>query len=897
MSPETSRRMDIPATLHTSLAGRYIIERELGRGGMATVYLARDLRHDRPVALKLLDPELGALLGAERFLSEIRVTANLQHPNLLPLFDSGEVDGLLYYVMPYVAGESLRARIAREKQLPVEEAVRLTTAVASALDYAHRHGIIHRDLKPENILLHEGQPLVADFGIALAVTRAAGERITQTGISLGTPHYMAPEQAAGDRVLDGRADIYSLASVCYELLTGEPPHHGATAQAVIARVLNEEPRPVRELRKTVPVHVDAAIERALAKVPADRFATAHEFAAALQGRAETYGLVATAARRAGSWTTMLPYALTAALGGVVLWQWASGRTPRAEGDRTVRFSLELDSTRLPGVARGMAFSPDGRDVAYIAVVSNGMGRVLLVRSLDDVRPRPVWQGGVQQLFFSPDGKWVGFVAGERVLKTAVTGSSPSDVARMDDQVFGASWAPSGVIVLGTMRGLMTVPAAAPTTSQPRRLTRVDTVRGERGHRWPLVLPDGNTIVFARYGPRGTLEEARLEVASLQTGESSALDVKGACPLGIVEGHLVFSNAAGEVMAVAFDSRSRRVTGDPVRVLEGLQPNAAGCVQAALSNEGSLVYQSASTRSQLVEVDARGTVRPVMSELRSYGNARYSPDGRRIAVPIRAETGPTTDISIYDIGSGTLRRLTTEGLTNDAPDWSADGQRVLFSTDRRGERELWWQPADGSGVAEPVVSARRDAVAGGELTPDGRAVVYHMGGLTTPGGGDIWWRRLQGDTTPQPLVVTRFAELNPRVSPNGQWIAYSSNESDDFGVYVRPFPGPGSRYVVSNRRAMAPAWSPDGNTVYYMTADGGINELVAARIRTTPDFAVLSRTTVVRGRFRVGPFSTQYDVAPDGIHFLMVEPVGRDAITIVHHWSAEMKARVAEAGRR
>src|SRR5213595_4280660 len=275
--------MSTPTQLSTALAGRYEIEREIGAGGMATVYLARDVKHDRRVALKVLTPELGAVLGAERFLSEIRVTANLQHPNLLPLFDSGEAAGLLFYVMPFVEGESLRARLAREKQLPVNEAIRIATAVASALDYAHRHGVIHRDLKPENILLHEGQPLVADFGIALAVSNAGGARITQTGLSLGTPQYMSPEQATGDRVIDGRTDIYSLGAVLYEMLTGDPPHTGSTAQAIIAKVLTDKPRSVRLSRDTVPRHVEAAVECALAKLPADRFATALEFIDALRG--------------------------------------------------------------------------------------------------------------------------------------------------------------------------------------------------------------------------------------------------------------------------------------------------------------------------------------------------------------------------------------------------------------------------------------------------------------------------------------------------------------------------------------------------------------------------------------------------------------------------------------
>jgi serine/threonine protein kinase/tetratricopeptide (TPR) repeat protein len=273
---------DVSDRLRSELAGRYTIERELGRGGMATIYLAYDLRHDRDVALKVMHPEVAAALGPERFLREIRVSARLDHPHILTLIDSGQTDAVLWYVLPYVRGESLRAKLAREKQLSVEEAIRIATQVASALDYAHRHGIIHRDIKPENILLHEGEAVVADFGIALAVREAGGERLTETGLSLGTPHYMSPEQATGSREPDPRSDLYSLGAVVYEMLTGEPPHTGPTAQAVIAKLLSERPTRIRTVRADVPDHIEAAVAKALAKVPADRFASASEFATALR---------------------------------------------------------------------------------------------------------------------------------------------------------------------------------------------------------------------------------------------------------------------------------------------------------------------------------------------------------------------------------------------------------------------------------------------------------------------------------------------------------------------------------------------------------------------------------------------------------------------------------------
>ena len=307
------------ARLAAALAGRYRIERELGRGGMATVHLAHDLKHDRPVALKVLRPEVAAALGAERFLREIAITARLDHPHILTLIDSGEADGFLFYVVPYVRGESLRTKLEREQQLPLDAALRITEQVASALDYAHRQGVIHRDVKPENILLHEGEAMVADFGIALAVLQEAGERLTATGLSVGTPAYMSPEQAAGDRQLDARSDVYSLGAVLYEMLAGEPPHTGPTARAVIAKILAEPPTRLTVVRSDVPAAVETALAKALGKAPADRFASAAAFAEALSATAAQVappsGRGRSRSRRA------LTAIVAAALGFAALWAW------------------------------------------------------------------------------------------------------------------------------------------------------------------------------------------------------------------------------------------------------------------------------------------------------------------------------------------------------------------------------------------------------------------------------------------------------------------------------------------------------------------------------------------------------------------------------------------------
>ncbi len=351
--------MTVPDRLTAALSRSYRIERELGAGGMATVYLAEDLKHQRQVAVKVLKAELGAVLGAERFINEIRTTAALQHPHLLPLFDSGEADGFLYYVMPYVEGETLRARMDAERQLPVEETVRLVALLAGALDFAHARGVVHRDLKPENILLQAGQPIIADFGIALAVAQAGGERVTQTGLSLGTPHYMSPEQAAGTHTVDARSDQYAPGATAYEMLTGEPPHTGPTTPAIVARLMTERPRDIRATRAAVPAGVDAAIQRALEKSPADRFPSCGAFAEALaagaRAPAATSGITtdappraaASGARRLAVGAVLALIAVASIVGAVITWR-PAGDSAAAAATTDERSLVVLPFTSVGG---------------------------------------------------------------------------------------------------------------------------------------------------------------------------------------------------------------------------------------------------------------------------------------------------------------------------------------------------------------------------------------------------------------------------------------------------------------------------------------------------------------------------------------------------------------------
>jgi eukaryotic-like serine/threonine-protein kinase len=901
--------MDALAPLNSALEGRYAIDREIGAGGMATVYLARDIRHDRNVALKVLRPDLGAVLGIERFLSEIRVTANLQHPNLLPLFDSGEAGGQLFYVMPYVEGESLRARLQRDKQLPVDEAIRIATAVASALDYAHRHNVIHRDLKPENILLHEGQPLVADFGIALAVSNAGGGRITQTGLSLGTPMYMSPEQATGDRVMNAGTDIYSLGAVTYEMLVGDPPHVASTSQAVIAKVLTERPSSIRVSRPNVPEHVEAAVLHALEKLPADRFATAHEFADALQGKTNVSDATSATRARAGTpaaktWMAAARHPLTITLAAVAALGIAGtlryGMLARSDPARTtVRFTLDFDDQhRWEDVAAPFALSPDGKLLAYTARTGSSPRR-LHVRALGELRAIEfAGTDGAVNPFFSPDGKWIGFYSiGLSKLPTAGgTAVRLANMAELPTPFNGASWAPNDEIVISSGGRLHAVPANG---GPARVLAHPDTAAGETSLRWPLALADGKTLLFVSWqAPNAGLRGAKLGVMSLDGSDRKTLDLSASIPLAVVNDLLVFATVEGSISAVQFDVRSRRVIGTPIPVVTGTVPAPGGAFKGSVSPSGSLVYvaDGATPGTQLSIAAPRAGARSLLPDTRLYAFPRYSPDGRHVAMAIGGER---TDVWILDLPSGPLRRLTTEGPFNDRPEWTPDSRNIVFRSNRTGRNAFWIQPADGNRSAEPYYSVPNGAVDEVVLSSDGNYMIVQVDTTACNCVGTSYYRRVRGDTSLVSIAgVSRGQHTTARLSPDQRWVAYRSNETERPEVYVKPFPSLDRRSQISLAGGEQPVWSRDGRTLYYV----GGNQLLSATLAFTPALSVVRRDTVVNNIVSnpLPPTSANhanYDAAPDGKSIVFLGGGGRGAkVVVVHDWKYELRNRVGSGSK-
>jgi serine/threonine-protein kinase len=899
---------DIPARLTTALAERYRIERELGQGGMATVYLAEDLKHDRKVALKVLRPELAAVIGADRFLAEIKTTANLQHPHILPLFDSGAADGSLFYVMPLVEGESLRDRLNREKQLPIADAVRIASEVAGALDYAHRHNVIHRDIKPENILLHDGRALVADFGIALAASKAGGGRMTETGMSLGTPTYMSPEQAMGEREITARSDVYALGCVTYEMLLGEPPFTGPTAQSIVAKVMTAEPAPLSGQRKTIPAHVEAAVLTALEKLPADRFASAAEFVEALDGK--RVGRLGGMTARHGVATALPPYRRTApvlaafvVLAALALWGWLRPAPTTPKPVRRYAVALSGDEGLVVNATGTLAVAPDGERLAYVGRSAAGVDQIW-IRNRDQLYARPLaGTSDASSLAFSPDGRQVAFIT-ERpwVLKIApVDGGTPVVVSDTLLASGGTTWGRDGFLYSSSSydgrSGIVRVPA---TGGVPAPVTVMDTASHALAHLFPTLLPSGRGLLFSVwYGPT-RISESDIAVADLRTGRPRIL-LRGLRARYVAPGRLLVVRPDGSLLAAPFDQDRMELTGAPVPVLTGIS-TIAYTAEFDISDAGTLVYYAGAP------LDVHEKVRPVwltrdgrVSEIDSAwsfnrpfnGGLSLSPDGRRLALAIAGDR--TADIWIKQLDHGPLTRLTVEEFLKYRPVWTPDGRSVTYLVDPgNNNASIYLKRADGGTAPERLLASDR-AVAEALWSRDNQWLVVR----TTIPSRDILGFRPGTDSGPAPLIASpRFEERAATLSPDGRFIAYQSDESGRDEIYVRPFPRTeDGRWQVSTAGGEEPLWSHGGREIFYRSPAG---QMMAVPVAIAPSFSTgAPRVLFATKDYAKTPGNRAYDVTPDDQRFVMLRLVA-DSITrppaqlvFVDNWFEELKAKLKQ----
>jgi serine/threonine-protein kinase len=880
---------DAPAALTAALADRYQVIRQVGEGGMATVFLAQDLRHGRQVALKVLRADVAAAIGAERFVTEIRTTAHLQHPHILPLFDSGRVDGtagtgheLLFYVMPFVEGESLRQRLTRERQLPVDEAVRLACEVADALDYAHRRGVLHRDIKPENILLHDGHALVADFGIALALSRADGAgRLTQTGLSLGTPQYMSPEQALGEQQLDARTDIYALGATLYEMLTGEPPHTGPTPQVILARAATDTPRPIRATRAVVPEPLEEAVLAALRPIPADRYGSAAEFARAIRqamtAQVTTTGLHARPAggRRLPGWTIAGAAALLVLATALGTRWWVLRNRGNLLPAQPARLMLPLPAGQL--LRQGLLpfdVSRDGSKIVYAANVA-GTARLYLRRldQLDVVELRGT--EGAELPFFSPTGDWVAYTAEGKLWKVARTGGAPIPVADVRTGTCGASWGADDVIYLGRCDGRL-----HQVSPQGGEVTSIEVVEepttgagsatpAVTNLRWPSLLPDGKHVLVATARGIGVVE--------LSTGRLRTL-LPGGQPRYLPSGHLFFEAGEGRIRVVPFDLRRLEVKGEAVPAFETFRGPGDGGAFIAAAGNGTVVYVAGGFDRSLVFTDRNGRPAGIELEKRGYRFPRFSPDGRLVAVVVDPRP---SDLWLVDPARGQSTRLTTDG-SKVHPTWSPDGARIAFTT----TGGMAWMDHRG-GDEHPILRFRPGtAVRGAYPTswlPDGRLLAFWNRGsseLVTVS---------PGDTVPTLLLATPANERSPQISPDGRWVAYTSDVSGKDEVYVRALEGSGAGELVSRGGGEDPRWSRHGAELLYRRG----TSIMAAEVRTRPTFQV---TGVPRELFATGydfSQSDNWDVTADGQRFVFVasDAASTRGFSIVLDWFEELRGEL------
>ena len=859
---------------------------------MGEVYRAEDTNLSREVAIKVLpeqftqDPQRLA-----RFEREAKLLAQLNHPNIAAIYGLEEADGVRFLALELVPGETLAERVAKGP-MPVEEALEVCRQIAEGVEAAHEKGVIHRDLKPANVkVTPEGKVKILDFGLAKAFeaevpaadiseSPTLTEEMTRAGVILGTAAYMSPEQARGKPV-DKRADIFAFGALLYELLTGKRAFEGETVTDVLAKVLEGEPN-WDALPVGVPSITRFVLTRCLQKDAGKRLQ--HIDGArilieeALTGSTTVSPIGLGGAIQPPLWKRAIPWSITTATvilaASIGFWD-----SPQPESAPLTRFSITPPAPLDSGGNNELAVSPDGRHIVFVSESGE-----LYLRSLDDqsaVLITTTTEGGGSP-FLSPEGEWVAVSMAGKLKKVPLRGGSPMTLCDASGPGVFGSWGPGNTIVFsatGSGPGLYRVSAAG---GNREILATPDPDKGELRYGQPEILPDGKAVVFSI-----VLKDSSRQIAvlSLETGEQkTVLEDSGTRPHYTPTGHLVYvQDGTGTLMGVPFDLERREVMGQPTPILEGVR--GADC---AFSSEGTLVYVPefvGQAQRSLVWVDRKGESEPFTDLLRQFGNPRFSPDGARLSVTVR-EQAAGQNVWTYEMASGILTPFTFQAGQFRSPIWTLDGKHLTFSLDL-DPPGIFWEFADGSGEREQLTQMQ-DIQIPNSWSRHG--VLAYSEGL--PDKGDIWTFSVEGERQPQEFVVTEFNERHSMFSPDGQWIAFTSNRSGQDEIYVKAYPGPGGIVQISSEGGSQPLWARDGKELFYRNGD----MMMVISVQTEPTFKMLAAPRLLfQGSYYSGSFdwAPNYDVTPDGQRFVMVKQPETSAsqINIVLNWFEELKRLV------
>jgi Tol biopolymer transport system component len=877
-----------------SKLGPYEIVSAIGAGGMGEVYRAKDTRLDRTVAVKVLPEHLtGNEELRQRFEREAKTISQLSHPHICALYDVGREGSADYLVMEFLEGETLASRL-NKGPLPSEQLLRYGIEIADALDKAHRQGIVHRDLKPGNIMLTKSGVKLLDFGLAKYQTAASAESLsgasrlateaqantplTERGTVLGTFQYMAPEQLEGGEA-DARSDIFAFGSILYEMATGRKAFTGKSQASLAGAILRDDPPSVNEIAPMTPPALNRVIKTCLAKDPEDRFQTAHDVKLQLQWVAEggsQAGLPApVAARRKSRERLAWGVAAAAVVAAAALGFGFVRRAPARP--RLARFEI--------GVPEGVIsvgsprISPDGRYLAFNATDTQGKSQIW-VRALNALAAQPLaGTEGTVRPFWSPDSRFLGFMAEGKLKKIEVTGGPAQKICDAPTGADG-SWSPEGVILYdGT--GTDPIYRVSAAGGTPAVAAKAEASRKETQVGWPEFLPDGRHFLYMAIGQKP--EDNAYRVGSLDSSDSKPVAPAQTLVTYARPGYLLFVRDK-TLVAQPFDPKAIKTKGEPIPLAEHIGTDSVGLATFSVSTEGTLVYRTGESGARLLWVDRSGKELDTVGEQGEYFTPALSRAGDRLAFGLSDSRTGKADVWVRDLARGVSSRLTFGGSNNTAPTWSPDGGTIVFRSDRNGVFDLFEKPSSGQGDEKVLLKDDANKFAT-DWSRDGRYIAFATQRKNT--GWDCWALPTFGDRKPFPIVAGPFIELMPVFSPDAKWVAYQSNESGRFEIYVQSFPAASGKWQVSNSGGEDPSWSADGKQLYYRSAD---QKLMAVDIQTDGGFKAGIPEPLFTARVQAGIARNKYVAASDGKRFLMVAPLGREAMnptTVVLNWNADL----------